>query len=310
MKPLTEEKLAKAAAGDLATLVKLDGQGLLLGPDESLADYTERLRALEKNIRELQAELAKHGDYDFHGIPLIKADMIPATVFRSCRETTRRLFGFGLDWVPGFFTDKRMGLLFAGCSLYSLKDFFAVFIIRKAFQKKEKWWIYSRTELMAHELTHVAHTAFQTPNFEEQFAFQTGQSAFRRVLGGMFRTPKDTYLVLGAMFGILVAQIVNIILRPPERVWTMPMPLIFLAGFAAVFWVLGRYLVNRRRFKRALNCLATVFGEQHSLPVLFRCSEPEMLALAKLPHDDLPAWLARKQETAIRWQIIHARFAT
>ena len=129
MKSLTDEKLAKATAGDLATLVKLDDQGLLLGPDESLADYTERLRALEKKIRELGAELTKHGEYDFHGIPLIKADMIPAAVFRSCRQTTRKLFGFALDWVPGFFTDKRMGLLFAGCSLYSLKDFFAVFLI-------------------------------------------------------------------------------------------------------------------------------------------------------------------------------------
>ena len=308
MKALSENKLDKAAAGDLDTLVTLDDLGLLLGPDEALDAYVTRLRTLLNNLEQLDAELRAQGAVDFFGIQLVRDDAIPNELGQAARRLTKRLYGFSIDWVPGFFTDARMGLLFAGCAFYPQDSFLPVFIVRKAFQHHEKWWIYTRTELLAHELTHIAHLGFRTLDFEEHFAFQTATSAFRRLAGGMFRTPRDTYLLLGAMATVLLAQLVNIRVRPPEKVWTMPFPLIFAAGLGTALWVVLRYAWHRRRLARARRGVATVFGADAALPVLVRCSQPEIRALAALPSEQVPAWFERQAQASLRWQVIRRKF--
>lgn len=308
MKAWSDSKLEKAAAGDLDALVALDDLGLLLAPDEPLAVYVARLRELRANLEQFAADLEARGEVDFFGIRLVRADAIPDALGADARQLTKRLYGFSVDWVPGFFTDARLGLLFAGCAFYPQDRVLPVFIVRQAFQAREKWWIYTRTELLAHELTHIAHLGFRTVNYEEHFAFQTATSAFRRLAGGMFRTPRDTYLVLGAMAAVLVAQLVNVRVRPPERVWTMPFPLVFAAGLGAVGWVLLRYLWNRRRLARARRHVAAVFGAAAALPVLFRCSEPEIRELAGLPPAAVGAWCERQAAVSLRWQVIRRKF--
>ncbi len=308
MKIITQKKLEGIRRGDVGALVALDDAGLILGPDESLEHFAERLEGLQNSIRQLKEELDVHGECDMYGVRLVKKDAIPKDVFATARRTTRELYGFSVDWVPGFFTDDRMGLLFAGCAMYPPDNFFAVFVIRKSFQKHDKWWIYSRKELITHELTHIAHLGFRTPNFEEHLAYQTSESGFRKLLGGMFRTPKDSYLVLGAMFSLLVAQLINIRIRPPEEMWAMPMPLCFAAGLGAVFWVIGRYMIQRRKFKQARESVAAAFPERFSLAVLFRCSEEEIAELAGLPESDVARWVDAKAADDIRWQVICARF--
>ncbi len=307
MKIITEKKLEGVRNGDLPTFVALDDAGLIIGPDETREEFAVRLEGLQRNIRELNEILASQNEINLYGVRLIKQNAIPKKVFNAARRITREHYGFGIDWVPGFFTNDRMGLLFAGCAMYPQEDFFAVFVIRKAFQNSEKWWIYSRTELITHELTHIAHIGFRTRNYEEYLAYQTSESRFRRWIGGMFRTPRDTYLVLGSMFCLLLAQIVNILVRPPEKVWALPIPLVFGAAFAVVLSVVGRYVWNHRRFRRAAARLQPIFGSR-AQAVLFRCSEAEIKELAGCRPDAVRDWLENRRDRHLRWQVIWSKF--
>ena len=135
--------------------------------------------------------------------------------------------------------------------MYSYEDFFAIFIIRKAFKQKEKWVIYSRTELMAHELCHVAHIGFRIRNYEEIFAYQTSESLFRRMIGGMLRTTTDTYLLLASMLVMLVSQVINVTTRSPSEWHEFPMPLIYGTILLIFAYILFRYLFYWNRFRRA-----------------------------------------------------------
>ncbi|MCJ8331125.1 MAG: hypothetical protein HRT89_16775 [Lentisphaeria bacterium] len=305
MKFLSDKKIALLRDGDLVTFVDLDDHGFILGADESIKDFINRLTELRKNIADFNDDLKGAGDEEpflFYDVPLIKKDEIPKSVYKSCKKTCQDLYGFSIDWVPGFYTNHNMGILFAGCAMYSYKDFFAVFIIRKSFQKSEKWGLYSRTELMAHELTHIAHIGFKTLNYEEVFAYQTSTSLFRRVVGGMFRTPKDTYLIVGSMLVLLLCQIVNMSIRPPEAVWDQPMPLLFLLAFCSVFTVLGRYTMNLHRYKKAMDKLRSMFTNPGA--VLFRCSEEEIETIASIKH--LKPFIDAQTDT--RWKIIKNKF--
>lgn len=304
------DKLEAAAAGDLETLITYDAHGLLLAPGESAQAFASRVRKLAANIAEVRQEVSRDGRLEFLDTRLRREDEIPPAVFESARRQTHELYRFAIDWVPGFFTDYKMGLLHAGCAFYSYDDFFALFILRKSFQKREKWLIYSRTELMAHELCHIAHVGFRSLNYEELFAYQTATSGFRKLVGGVLRTPKDTYLILGSVLCLLVAQVTNVLIRPPELWNSFPMPLIFGLVPLVIGVVVARYLTYRRRWRRAQNRLADCFGIQDTLAVTFRCSEAEIALLAAMRESEqLRQWLTERQAESLRWQVILARFA-
>lgn len=310
MKSINDEVLSAVRAGDLDTLVELDQQGLLIGPDESLDAYANRLQTLTKNIHKLQEELHRHGRIEFLNTVLDAKDAIPLPIFRASQGTNRSLYDFEIDWVPGFYANYRMGFLFAGCAFYSYDDFFAVFIIRKAYKKRERWLIYKRSELMAHELCHIAHIGFHATNFEELFAYQTSESSFRRMFGGMLRTTTDTYLLLGSVLLLLIAQSVNVFTREPPLWHTFPMPLFFGLTFLSILFICLRYRHYWKRFQRARKQLAPVFGADRALPVLFRCSEAEIRAIAGMKNaDGLRDWLKSKPETSVRWMVILAKYA-
>jgi hypothetical protein len=301
MKWIDDKRLGQVRAGDLETLLELDDRGLLMGPGETVETYADRLATLAKNIGTFEKELRDKGVVDFVDMRVARGDRIAADDWRPAQAQTEKLFGFSVDWVPGFYSGYRMGLLFAGCAFYTYEDFFAVFIVREDFRNRPKWLIYSRDELIAHELTHIAHIGFRTRNFEEVFAYQTSSSGFRKLLGGLLRTTTDTYLLMGATFTLLPISLVNTFWYP------MPMGLVWSVFIAIILFIAGRYLVFHSRFRRALGTLGDRFGED-ALAVLFRCSEEEIGALASMPVGSLDAWLAERSAADIRWRLIRSKF--
>jgi hypothetical protein len=292
-----KQKLDRAIRGDVDALVELDGMGLLMGPGES------------DNVAKLQKDLDKNGKTTVCDIPLSKDERIPDAFFAEAAPVTEELYGFKTDWVPGFCTNYKMGLLFAGCAWYSLDDFFAVFIIRKAFATSPKWLIYGPTELLAHELCHVARIAYNSATYEEVFAYQTASSGFRRLIGGLLRSPMDTYVLLGSVAVLLVSQIANVTLREPEQWDSMPMPLAWGALIAAFAFIGGRYIAAMARFKRLKSLMAELTKPAFVMPTLFRCSDAE---LDKLSACTTAAELREQLTTRIanerRWQITAQRF--
>ncbi len=65
--------------------------------------------------------------------------------------------------------------------------------LRKVFKKQERFlWLYTRTEIIAHELVHARRLHFNEPIFEEVLAYRTSSSAFRRFFGPLFRSSKES----------------------------------------------------------------------------------------------------------------------
>ena len=127
---LDDALIARVASSDLEALAQLDERGFLIGPDEAIADYAKRLKEIRDNVVALNEEL-KTGPKQFFEFSLVAKDRIPMSVYRGEAESmTRGLYDFSIDWVPGFYTNTSMGILYAGCALYAYEDFFAVFILR------------------------------------------------------------------------------------------------------------------------------------------------------------------------------------
>ena len=299
--PFSEENLLQAASGNIDTLAAYDANGFLLGADESAEDFAKRIRLFQTNRQKLEDALRKDGKYDAEGIIVTPDDRIPNTLFAKIAEHTKRLYRFQIDWVPGFFIDPSFSLLFGGCAFCSYPDFFTMFIIRRSFKTQEKWLIYNRDELLAHELCHVARIALLSEEFEETFAYQTSASSFRKLIGGIFRKQTDSFLFLGVTFVLLFAQILR-----TQWLQTMPIwPFWSLVGFVFA-WLLIRHAFHCKRLGIAQRHIAELFGAENAFPVMFRCTDAELHRFAEKTPNDLKMWIL--EQNSLRWQVIRKRF--
>ena len=300
--PLTDLQIQQAATGDLDALCDLDARGLIPAPGESAESYAGRLERLRTDLVEMETELAQTAEVKIEQFRFAAASRIPETVFGEAHAQTEQLFAFRADWVPGFYVSPRFSWLFGGCAYSFHPDLFTVFIIRHSFAAKDKWFLYSRRELLAHELSHVARTSIDSTRFEERFAYMTGETGFRRHIGGAFHQPSDVFLMLGTLFLLLGAQMTQISLLPRLPIW--PFWIITL-GFIAYLAV--RHVQDGKRLERALNRLRAKFGG-NARAALFRCTDAEVVELAALPADSaLEPWLAARTAD-LRWRIIAKRF--
>ena len=290
------ELLDKAASGDIDALLTLDKHGFIMGKSETPEAFTGRLRTLAAKLGKMQDELDKNGKFDIDDVTVYARDRIPDKLFAEATEADSRLFGFSIDWVPGFFIDPFF--LFGGCAFTYYPDFFAMFIIRRSFRHSPKWFIYKRKELLAHELCHIARIGLESESFEETFAYQTATSPFRRLLGGLFLKPMDSYLLLTSAFLLLLGQIVRTYLIP-----NLPIGVFWGILLLSILWLSLRYMHLMNILKRAKNNMEMLWGD-NAMKALFRCSDDEVRKWASFKSEaDARAWLDAQ---GVRWKVIAA----
>ena len=236
---------------NLELLAELDSQGLLIAPGETAAGYADRLLAEEERIGKLREKLAAEKEIDPYTGLTIEAGMeIPDAILEEAAETTRKAYGFAVKWVPGFFPKHGLGILWGGCSISSYEDQPTLFIIRRSFRDRKKFFIYGREELTAHELCHVARTPIQDHEYEEHFAYAISHSPLRRYTGNCFKSEKDAILFILPVFLLLLVQIGRVTYWPMIPAW----PFWILAFVWPVFLTVCN-IFARRRYFRAENAL-------------------------------------------------------
>jgi hypothetical protein len=123
-------------------------------------------------------------------------DQSPASflLLEKAGKITELLYGFKFETAPIFYSNKSLfpwqgGMLW---SYFSEKG--------KCFPKVQMRTKYSKrydpTEILAHELVHMARFAFKEPLFEEILAYKTSKSAFRRFLGPLFIYPLESVIFM------------------------------------------------------------------------------------------------------------------
>lgn len=300
---INPERLAQE---DLAALSECDARGLLMAPGETLADYAARLQRLDSALLEIDRELDASGVHLlFADFPLRREDRIPAEIMEGAGADTERHYGFRIDWAPGFFLSRSLGLLWGGCAISFPENGLSVFLIRAAFARKPRWLIYRREELLAHELCHAARLPLEDRAHEEWFAYRLSPSRLRRYLGNCFQADTDALLFLLPVLLLLAAQVVQTLgILPRLPVW----PFWLLAGLFPSLLLMRNHLAHRR-LHRATRALSGI-GIEHPAPILFRCSGPDIAALATLAGDPAGtrSWIAARCVAELRWRIIRHRF--
>lgn len=306
--PFSDKDLKLVEQGDLKVLLKLDDRGLIPGEKEEIVDYVKRLKEFEEALLKMHGDLAKDGIVEFDELKFPKDELIGKSFYKEPSKVDRDLYDFEIDWVPGFFVTPKFGLLFGGCAFMFEPEFFTLFIIRNSFKAKVKWFIYSRNELISHELSHVARFAMNSEKYEEHFAYQTSTSSFRKVAGSAFRNEKETFLLLFLCFGMLGLQVAQLFLqnRFDFSVWYRQPSNYFMAGmFLYIFYIVLRQRKMIKGFNGLLNRVSEFSSNARAL--VFRLSDNEVDELVKEADLNAEKVLAVVQ-SPLRQQIIKEKY--
>ena len=289
---------------EIEELTALDAAGFIAGRGETEAEYLERVSKIRAAHADFLDRLHADGSAEaLDGITVKSADAIPPEFYDAPAETTRRLYGFEVRHVPGFFLSRKVGLLWGGCLIGDPDLDFSLFLLRGSFRKHEKWLFYSRSELLAHELCHSARQALGEVTLEEFFAYQTSPSRLRRTLGNCFIRDLDAILFVLPSLLLLGAEIARSFLFPNFPAWTFWILALVYPAYLLIRNQISLGLVGRAR-KALVRC-----GVTEPFAVLFRCTREELAQLAKFASpEELRAFAAAREADEVRWRIIRERF--
>ncbi len=300
MFPFTINEIQNLQADSLYDLSFLDSQGILLRPNEDINSFKQRIIKLKNAIDEVDERLDDGKKYEvFDNVAVSKDQRISLEILSDASNITESKYKFSINWVPGFFLTEKLGFLWGGCAAFDPDNGLSIFLIRSNFAKKKKWLIYSREELLSHELCHVARMPLDDVAYEEHFAYNISFSTFRKYIGNCFQNGYDSILFIIPIFLMMFAQIAQIF-------FYRELPLWIFSIFAIIYplFLFIRNFYYRKIYFKALKNLNLIYPKS-SEAILFRLVKDEIKALSILKSkEEVKEWLKINSKKDLRWKII------
>ncbi len=275
--------------------------GLFPGPTESEEQFCHRAEYCLKLNQEISNKL-----------PFRDEDKGTEAILAESFSQTKANYDIAPDWIPLFFSDYQLVLWHGGCAWIFQVDenspTAAVLQLRKAFQTSPRYLgIYDRKELISHELAHVGRMTFEEPKFEEYHAYKSSVSWFRRWMGPIIQSSKESVYFVLLLLLIFILDVSIIALEKHSlyiwSMWIKAVPVLFITlGFGRLF--LRHYQYNR--------CLAAwnqlLSDEQKAKAVVYRLTDKEIIEIGKMNQEQIKQYVSEQQNVSFRWQVIVAAY--
>jgi hypothetical protein len=210
-------------------------------------------------------------------------------------STCQSLYGCCPSWVPAYAEAKGLPHLTGGMAVQYLdtdsKQVYSWFQLKPIFSQREKWLIYSRQELISHEMCHISRFHLNSHRYEETLAYKTSTSGLRKAIGGALLSPSDQHLLFFSLLAWMSVDLFTILGH--ELGWLS-------WALRAIFPILlGLGLIRCRNIhaelKRAQKNLAHLFPAENTLKVLFCLDDEQIYAISKMSSLELESWWQQKQ---------------
>lgn len=251
------------------------------GPEETEPQYRARIRV----SRELRARLPQAEE----PLPFLGGEELGQGTCGEALAAVEKAYGVRPAWVPVYVSSQGLSLWQGGASwiLQLAEPDVPVVVIQL---RRRLWGLYSRQELLQHELVHAGRVAFEEPAFEEFFAYRLSNSRLRRFLGPVFQTPNEALVFLGAL---LVGAALGAFY-----------PLAWLVPVAFTCWGLMRLSKRHRELRACVNRLEESFPGCRAWWVAYRLTDAEIQRFARSSGEELRRYVGG--QTSLRWRQILA----
>lgn len=278
-------------------------QGLFPGPDESEPEYMKRVVYCE-NIKQILSE--KVGAE----LPFDLTDQTTIELLKEAFPKTADLYDIEPSWVLLFCNNYQLSPWHGGCAwIFQLDESSptsAFLQIRSQFRISPYFLgkLYRRSELIAHELSHIGRMVYQEPQFEEIFAYQSSHSKWRRWLGPIVQSSKETLFFILLLSLVVMADFALLFIgqnpMTASAIWILkgiPAVLILLA--------LGRLYLRHRTYQQALRNLEEIYGSAAKAKhLLYRLRDKEIKQIAHSSVEQARLFLDEAPNKSFQWRFL------
>ncbi|MFI5343641.1 MAG: hypothetical protein ACHQUC_05400 [Chlamydiales bacterium] len=273
--------------------------GFIPGMTESEDEFIKRVSF----CKNLQQELTENVGTE---LPFDVSDQASNEIRQEAISQTKTLYGIAPEWVPIFFNNHQLAPWHGGCAwIFQLNEqtpTSAFLQLRAAFREKSSYLgMYQRRELIAHELSHVGRMLYHEPQFEEIIAYRSSASKWRRYLGPIVQSSKESLffiIFLGLIFLTNLALItMGTSLAYAITYWLPTIPLAF------ILLALARLVRRQSIFHGCQQRLTEVLGDsQKAEHLIYRLSDDEIRLFARLTPNEIRTYI--DSQTSFRWRFI------
>jgi hypothetical protein len=287
-----------------AQLLEWNQQGLIPGPTETEESFLARVTYCLNLRSQLAAQLSDQ-------LPFIKQEQSTEKIFSSVFVTTRALYDIAPSWIPLFFSNYRLYPWHGGCAWIFQQNEqspTAAFLqLRRPFATADRYiGLYTRDELIAHELCHVGRMCFEEPRFEEILAYRSSPSRWRRWLGAIAQSSWETTAFFLLLCFILVLDLYA--LSSPALMSNLSW--LKIAPLALVLMGLWRLFKRHNQFNSCLDNLKNCLQDSGKADaVIYRLTDSEILSFAKMPSNAIRTAFDEKKGSSLRWRLIYLAYS-
>lgn len=276
-------------------------QGLIPGPEET----EEVFKARVSFCLNLEQRLVEKVGTD---LPFNAGDQASQDILIEGTSITSDLYGIAPEWTPVFFNNYQLAPWHGGCAwIFQLDEETptAAFLQLRAHFREQKSYLalYNRSELIAHELAHVGRMMYHEPQFEEILAYRSSSSSWRRWLGPIVQSSKESLLFIFILGAILMADLALLVLNQPIDagvLWALklaPLVMIVLALMRLVYkqWVFAN--CERKLIKLYANA-------SDAAHLLYRLNDSEIRYFSRSSIDSIKTFMQEQAALSFRWQFL------
>lgn len=288
-----------------AELVKFNEAGLIPGPEESEERFLQRAN----HCLGLSALLFGSTKSE---IPFGKEHLDSGAVLEDAIPIAKKLYDIQPAWIPIFFSDFQLAPWHGGCAwIFQLTEdgpLGAFLQLRHVFRSNAKYLgLYSRDELVAHELSHVGRMAFEEPRFEEVHAYRASHAKWRQWLGPVVQSARESMLFVLLLFLIFTLDVYLILTGQSEAYmhffWLKAIPA------ALAVYALIRLWYRQRTFDKCLQNLTKALGEADKANgVLYRLTDQEIKEFATWSPQEIMDFASTQGPKSLRWRLLNVAY--
>ncbi len=286
---------------------KWNDQGFIPGPNETETAFTERV-VFCQNLK--QHLIQKVGAQ----LPFEMNDQMSKDLLNQVLFFTQDLYGIRPQWVPLFFSNYQLAPWHGGCAwIFQLDEQTptAAFLqLRARFRTSPTYFgLYHRHELIAHELAHVGRMLYQEPQYEEIFAYQSSSSSWRRWLGPIVQSSKESLLFILLLGIVILSDVAFLSLHIGSAItmawWIKLIPIVF------IIFALVRLMIRHHLFKNCLRNLEILYSEpKRARHLLYRLRDSEIKQFAHFSPSQIRNFMETAEQTSFRWRFLKSIYSS
>jgi hypothetical protein len=276
-----------------------NAQGFIPGPNEDEVGFEKRIDFCQ-NIREHLLHQTEEK------LPFDTSDPTSQTILEEALPKANDLYGIAPKWVPLIFSNHQLSPWHGGCAwifqLNAEAPTSTLLQLRSRFRRFSTYLgLYDRNELIVHELAHVGRMAYQEPKFEEMLAYQSSLASWRRWLGPIVQSSKESFafvLILGLAILADAAFLSAGAGLATAAFWIKLVPIILL------LMAIGRLIYRHYCFDRCLEKLKVLLNPRAAQHLLYRLQDCEIKLFAQLSPMDISEWIEKASHQHFRWRFL------